>query len=150
MDRKVDGFSLIELITVIVILAIVLMVAMPMYREWIVKYRIESNTKDIYSFLQKMRHKAFVEKVKLDVELSSNSLCVKCDSSDNTCKGIYGKGYISCIDLFNGFSGNTVNISSRGTLNGGPIYYNKSNKAQYDCVRVSDVRIRMDKCNGSP
>jgi Tfp pilus assembly protein FimT len=131
-------------------MAIILSIAIPAFIKWINRYKIESDTKTVYSFIQEAREKAFAEKIKLDVELNGKSICYKCDSSDNNCTSAYGTGYIKCTNLNFALSGNPVNISTRGTLQGGPIYYNGQNDAQYDCVRVSDIRVKMEKCNGNP
>ena len=150
MDRKIKGFTLIELLVVIVVIAIIASIAIPDFLNWIKKYEIESDTKRIYAFLQEARAKAFAEKIKLDIILSGNKICMKCDSEDNDCKSLYATDNIKCIQLKYSFSGNTVNVSKRGTFYGGPIYYSLSNDASYDCVRVSDIRAKVEKCNGNP
>jgi len=151
MDRKINGFSLIELLVVIAIMTIILSIGIPNFFRWIERYRIETDTKNIYAFIQQARMKAFTEKIKLDIVLeNSNKLCVKCDNSNTDCKNKYGTNDIQCIDLKRPFSGNQINISKRGTLNGGPIYFSSQNDAEYDCVRVSDIRVKMEKCNGNP
>ncbi|GAB6071801.1 prepilin-type N-terminal cleavage/methylation domain-containing protein [Venenivibrio stagnispumantis] len=154
MDRKINGFSLIELLVVIAIMTIILSIGIPNFFRWIETYRIESDTKNIYAFIQQARMKAFTEKIKLDIVLENsntpNRLCLKCDSSDDDCKNEYGTNYIQCIDLKRPFNGNQVNISKRGTLNGGPVYFSSQNDSEYDCVRVSDIRVKMEKCNGNP
>ncbi len=147
MARKIKGFSLIELLVVIAVTAIILSIAIPQFFKWIKKYNIESDTKAIYAFLQDARAKAFAEKIKLDVVVNGNEVCMKCDTGDNDCISLYGTGNIKCIQLKNSFTGNTVNISKRGTFLGGPIYYPHGNEAQYDCIRVSDIRVKMEKCN---
>lgn len=150
MDRKVRAFTLIELLVVIAIIAIILSIAVPQFFKWVKKYNIESDTKMIYAFLQDVRAKAFAEKLKLDIIVSGNQICMKCDINDNDCKNIYGTNNIKCIQLKYSFSGSAINISKRGTFSGGTIYYPSANDAQYDCVKVSDIRARMEKCNGTP
>lgn len=149
MVRKIKGFTLLELLIVIAMMAVLLAIAIPAFSKWIKKYNIESDTKKIYALLQEARAKAFAEKIKLDAVISGNQICIKCDSNDNSCTSLYGNGNIKCAKLKYSFSGNTVNISKRGTMSGGPIYYNGSNDAQYDCVRVSDIRVKLEKCNGN-
>ena len=149
MDRKIKGFSLIELLVAIAIMAIALSIGIPSILNWIAKYRLEGDTQKIYAFLQEARAKAFAEKIKLDITLNGNQLCMKCDTNDTTCTNSYGTGSIRCITLHNTFSGNSINISKRGTFSGGSIYYPQENNAKYDCVIISDIRIKMEKCNGN-
>ena len=154
MDRKIKsnkGFTLIEVLIVVAILAIVLAIAIPSILGWIRKYNIESDTKKIYAFLQDARAKAFAEKIKLKVNLSGNQLCIQCDTSDTTCTSTYGTGNIECVGLKYNFSSSSsdIKVSKRGTFSGGSIYYPSSNSAQYDCVVISDIRIKLEKCNGS-
>jgi len=150
VDRKIKGFTLIELLTVVAVIAIILSIAIPHVTKWIRKYNIEGDTKTIYSLIQEVREKAFAEKIKLDITINGKNLCYKCDSTDANCTSIHGTGNIRCINLNLIFSGNTINVSKRGTLSGGPVYYPQSNDAQYDCIRVSDIRVKLEKCNGNP
>lgn len=150
MDRKIKSFTLIELLVVISIMTIILAIAIPNVLYWIKKYNIESSTNSIYAFLQEARAKAFVEKIKLNIKINGSNLCIVCDLDDNDCTNAYGKDNIKCIQLKYKFTGKIINISKRGTFSGGPIYYPSNNNAQYDCVRISDIRVKIEKCNGKP
>ncbi len=151
MDRKIKGFSLIELLVVVVIMIIILSIGIPGFLKWIVKYRIESDTTTIYSFLQDQRVKAFAEKINLNIDVLDNEICSKCDTNDSTCKSLYSTGNIKCEYLNYKFKANKkISISERGTFSRGTIYYPSKNDAKYDCVKVGNINIRMEKCNGTP
>ena len=53
--HKNSGFTLLELITVIVILGILTAVGIPSYLSWLPKYRLKSAARDLYSNLQLAR-----------------------------------------------------------------------------------------------
>lgn len=150
MDRKIKGFTLVELIVTIAIMAVVLAIFIPKLSKWVKQYNIEGDTKKIYAFLQDARAKAFTEKIKLDVTVNGKEVCMKCDPNDDGCKSSYGTDNIKCIELNFSFNGSAVNITKRGTFSGGPIYYPSPNDAKYDCITVSDIRVKMEKCNGTP
>ena len=63
MARKIKGFTLLELLIVIAMMAVLLAIAIPAFSKWVKKYNIESDTKKIYAFLQEARAKAFAEKI---------------------------------------------------------------------------------------
>jgi prepilin-type N-terminal cleavage/methylation domain-containing protein len=141
LARKIKGFSLIELLFVIVIMAIMFGIGVPKVIEWNKKFDIESKTKKIEVLVKEAKLKAFTEKKELTIEKnSSQDVCIK----ENT-------NYILCVKGTKDFKiNNTLNISKRGTATKATIYYYKSNKAKYDCVKASSILVKVDKCNGTP
>ncbi len=153
MTGNKKGFSVIELIIVIGIMAIIATMAIPEFTKWKTKYSIESDVKKIATFIQQARLKAFTEKIELDVVSSGSGkkICFKCDSGDNDCKTKYGTGNISCIELENVFTFSNFSISKRGTLNNRTISYAGEyiGDINYDCIALKSIRVRIGKLNAS-
>ena len=139
MVRKINGFSLTELIVVIAILSIVLVIAIPMFSKWRTRYYIESDIKNIYSLLEEGRVKAFTYKKDLTLVVNGKKACLK-ENSNN----------IKCIQLKNPFTG-SISISRRGTFNKTSIVYAGSSgiKPAYDCISVTYTRARLGVYDGT-
>ncbi|BAT72070.1 type IV fimbrial biogenesis protein FimT [Thermosulfidibacter takaii ABI70S6] len=75
------GFSLIELIIVIALLAILAGLAIPSYRHWISKNKAEKDLQALYSMLQLARSKAFTEKECCAVRVLSTKAEIYCNNS---------------------------------------------------------------------
>ncbi len=142
MVRKIKGFSLIELLVVIVIMAILLGIGIPMILGWIKKTKIREDTEKIYSLIQYGRQKAFTEKINMEVSLGDKEICLK--NSENGLN-------VKCVSLNHTWQTNkTITVSKRGILSNGTVYYSYENSSPYDCVKTSITSIKMDKCNGNP
>ncbi|WP_457643463.1 pilus assembly FimT family protein [Persephonella sp.] len=149
MVRKIKGFSLIEALIVVAIIAVLLAIAVPPLTKWRMAYNIESDMKKIQSTLQEARSKAFTEKIELSVDVSSNTICYRCQSTDSICVSKYGTGCIKTENLAYTYDSKTVNISKRGTFsNNTTIKYPTENPASFDCVVISNLRAKLEKCNG--
>ncbi len=130
------GISLIEVLITMAIIVILASVAIPNFGNWMKARKIEKETNRIYGFLQELRVKAFTKKQDFTLSLSNSSLCAQSGNSTY------------CIDLTLPFTMNgTISITKRGTFGNGRIYYPGANPAKYDCVILSGLRARMDKCN---
>ena len=151
MVRKItkeDGFTLIELIVVVSIMAIILMISIPFYTKWKTKMSVEGDTKKIYGVLQMFREKAFAEKKSYLIKLSGKVLYV-CDTNDcDLNSSIYKLNLNNEFDFIG--DNDRVSIDIRGTFHGSSVYAKNyaSADAQYDCVAVDDIRIRLGKFSG--
>ena len=140
MDRKMNrGMTLIELLIFMVIVSVMLGFAVLMYRDWRVKWSIESDAKDIYVFLQRARAMAFSQKKNLSVVASGNQVCIREGATD-----------IDCINLSNSFTG-SISITDRGIFSNSSIYYNGTVNVnpQYSCVVSVVTRVRLGVYDGS-
>lgn len=134
MDSK--GFTLIELMVTITVMAILIAIAVPSFNKWLSKYQIEADTKDIYALIQDSRAKAFSQKEDIVIVVNGNTTTIK--KSDGT--------IISSINTKTSFKSNTVNITKRGIISGGnsilPATISGLNP-QYNCIAISDLRARL-------
>lgn len=58
MVKRIDGFSLIELMVVIAILGILMSIAVPAFSEWIAGQRVRETAADIHTSLMRARNEA--------------------------------------------------------------------------------------------
>ncbi len=133
------GLSLIELLVLFLIVSVMLGFATLMYKDWRVRWSIESDTKDIYVFVQRARAMAFSQKISLSVIANGNQVCIN-DGTTN----------IDCINLDNPFNG-TITITDRGVFNNSSIVYNGFANAtpQYSCVVAAVTRVRLGVYDGT-
>ncbi len=133
------GITLIELLVIIVMIALLLSIAIPYYRDWRLRWSIESDAKDIYAFLQKARAIAFSQKRALTVIASGRRVCMNDGTAD-----------IDCINLNNSFTG-TISITDRGVFNNSSIYYNGTADVNpaYSCVVATLTRVRLGVYDGT-
>ncbi|WP_457624702.1 prepilin-type N-terminal cleavage/methylation domain-containing protein [Persephonella sp.] len=149
MDRKIKGLTVVELVVAVVILAIILAIAIPPFMGWLRKYNIEKDMKTIQATLQEARMRAFSEKIDLTVTVSGNQICYKCSTDDSNCISKYGTDCLKTVDLSYNYPSVNIEISKRGVFStANTIGYTSENSASYDCVKISNLRAVLEKCNG--
>jgi prepilin-type N-terminal cleavage/methylation domain-containing protein len=145
MDRKImiknQGFTIVELVLTMALIAVLLSFAVPTFKKQLLKYRIENDTKQIHALLQKVRSKAFTNKKSFTVTFENGA------SSDKTIVVKESSATIATLTLkteFNFASGTIITVDSRGTFSGSSIYATDYDKgAQYDCIAISDIRVAL-------
>ena len=165
--RKDTGFTIIELLVVICIIAIVLAITVPAYLTYIPTYRLNSAVEELQGSMQTARVKAIKE---------AASVCVSVNTGTETCTVFLDNGAgggtpnnkaqdgtettIKILTMPRGidiydvtFSGNVAQFNSRGLpTNTGSIRLRNGPQGRYRAVFVSIAgmpAIRTSKDNGS-
>ncbi len=141
--RKKEGFSLIELLIVISIMAILSYFGINYILSAMEKSKIEKDLKKMYGLLQEARIKAFSEKKEFSfsLDLTNKKACIK-----------EGTTEIKCVDLDdNNYSlDGSINIDKRGTFTNATIKYVGSVKnLAYNCIAVSTIRVKLGVLDGT-
>jgi len=142
MARKIDGYTLIEILVTLSIMGVLLALAVPSYTDWQMERQLTSDTKKVLSFLQEERSIAFT--TKQDIQFTITGTTNICDDMGN------------CLDTENAFIANPTNfsISSRGVFDTGYIRIQNDSLRQkyeprYSCVVLTTTRARLGKYDGS-
>ena len=85
--RKDKGFTLIEMMVVIAIMAIVSAIAIPNFYSYAAGMKLRSASRDLYSTLQNTRMKAIRQNTRWAVEFTASSYRVVDCGVDNVCGG---------------------------------------------------------------
>jgi prepilin-type N-terminal cleavage/methylation domain-containing protein len=143
---KRGGFTLVEVLIVIVILAILSYISITYIKGEIEKSKITTDIKTIYALLQEGREKAFSHKLEIDfvLDVANKKVCLK-DPTDGKiiiCKSLNSSDYSSTT--------NPIKIDKRGTFTNGTIYYTGSLKnLAYSCISISNLRVKMGVWDGN-
>ncbi len=158
MLKKASGVTLIELIVVITILTILLSLSTIAFNNYIVNYNTENEVKTLYADITGARMRAMIENRPYMVKFTSATSYVAAidingdedyDAGDIRVDK-YSKTHLK-YNLVWAFPGNTdrLILDNRGLVNvNGNIRVNSTNDAEYDCIAISNTRIKLGKWNG--
>jgi type IV fimbrial biogenesis protein FimT len=149
--KKNSGFTLIELMLVIVVIGIFIAIGVPNFMNWLPKYRLKSAVRDLYSNMQLAKMTAVKSNQNCTVTYSTDpdQYVLSGALSKTVVLGDYGSGI-----NFNGpgsetFAVATITFNSRGTSNAGYAYLSNSGNTGY--FRVSPLSsgvIKLQKWVG--
>jgi prepilin-type N-terminal cleavage/methylation domain-containing protein len=170
---KQDGFSLIELLTVMIILGIVAGLGTVSFTGWVRKYNLENQVKEIYADLQSVRLKAMDQNRSQFLTLAASRLrayedtspapwgdgnltvgsdaplCIwsrETEGSDPNCSGGTSLSFKDLKYPVTWNGSGTLDFNARGLGNSScTICIYSSVNPSYDCLVVSATRIRMGK-----
>lgn len=150
MERRIKGFTLIEMLAVLAILGVLLSIAVPAVGKWLKSASIKQDTLQLYSFIQKARFVSYTGRIYTQLyKKNDNMICLQCQNTDTYCKSMY-PGDIECFQ-----SNNTVILNNRiGISKVGyfekkdSIFINDTgNVARFNCIAISLIRVRLGKNN---
>lgn len=139
-----NGFSLVELLAVIAVMATLLSIATLQFNTYSRKTGIERQTREMYSDLMTVRSQAFFEKRDRAVKLDSTTFTVY-SSSLTTVTPVQQRTLKYSVTT----GSNTITFSSRGIINNiasiciEPV----GNPGAIDSLVLSTTRIQMGKRN---
>jgi prepilin-type N-terminal cleavage/methylation domain-containing protein len=149
------GFTLIEMLVIIAILAIAASIAIPVFSRWMPRYRLKSAATDLFSNMQLVRFGAIKQHTNSSITFSTSPHQYQYTHPTSgtlitVVLGDYGSGV-----YFHGPSGQTfstspITFNSRGLSNQGYAYLsNQNNSAFYRVGPLSSGVILLRKWNGS-
>jgi prepilin-type N-terminal cleavage/methylation domain-containing protein len=155
---KNSGFTIIELITVMAILGIMFGVSAIYARDWLERYQVEVQTKEMYADLMNARVCALQKNRVVFVTLSANQYAIYEDThsltdGDGTLQTASDRLVVRKPTRFPleprlGFGRTTFQIRTNGLVSlDGSIHFNSSVNTLYDCIVLFSTRIRMGKWN---
>jgi Tfp pilus assembly protein FimT len=148
--RNRSGFTLMQLVLVMVLLAIVTAAGGPNFLSWLPKYRLKSAARDLYSNLQLAKMSAVRANKKCRVQYFKNPDRYAIDLLNKNIRlSDYGSGI-----RFQGPNGQTVAVpvitfNSRGTSNSGYAYLTNSGKTAYYRVGpLTSGAVKLQRWSG--
>lgn len=163
---KKDGFSLIELLAVMIILGILASLGTVSFRGWVRKNEVESQVKEMYTDIMNARLTAMHRNTNHLITLSANqirgfedtngdgvgdnALCIwnrnKGDSIDGTCPNNQSLSYKNLTYPATWSGTATLEFNARGlSATNNTICVFSSHNPSYDCISISSTRIRLGK-----
>jgi type IV fimbrial biogenesis protein FimT len=156
LSHNAKGFSLIEVIVVMVILAIISALAAPSFSEWIEKYRVKSASRQLVTDLQLMKMKSISDKVQHRIRFinaSNQYMLERYDASApawvqfdivrdiaSSTNPYFAKG----VSFTQGLNGNNITFSPSGSANPfGTVIFTTGDQTRNVVVSMTG-RIRIE------
>ncbi len=148
--KRESGFTMIELLITMVILAILAGFAIPVFSSWLPGHRLKSAARDVFSNLQLAKLEAIKRNQDCDMDFSAGQYSIPC-LSKTVVFSDYGNGV-----TYQGPGGEasvpTITFNSRGLSpdNNGYVYLSNDRNSAYYKVGVPSASgvVQLQKWNG--
>lgn len=157
--RDIQGFSLIELIIVIAIIGVLFALAGIEFNNWIKRYNVESEIKEMYVDLMNTRARAMQRNRTHFIIFATNTYTVYEDTNpapdgDGTLQTGSDTQVASLSrtiqDTINWTGSGNISFDSRGLASpAGSLYLSTTSVPEYDCIVVYYTRLNLGKWSGS-
>jgi type IV fimbrial biogenesis protein FimT len=143
MARYTHGFTLIELMVTISVAAILLTIALPSYRSFVLNSRMSAQSNDFLSALQLARSEA----VKRGTQVSA---CKSANNTQCTTSGTWAQGWIVFVDgsTAGTVDGTDVVLRAFSTLSGNSTLAGSTNVADYVAYQANGATSLAVGANG--
>ena len=148
--QKRSGFTLVQLIVVIFLLAVLTAVGVPNFLTWLPKYRLKIAARDLYSNLQMAKMSAIRANKDCKVTYYKNPDRYRVDLLNKTIRlSDYRSGITFHGPKNQTFAVPAITFNSRGTSNSGYAYLTNSGyTAFYRVGPLTSGAIKLQKWNG--
>jgi len=156
---KNSGFSIMELIVVIAILSILTAIATITGRDWMERYKVASQTKEMYADLMNARASAMQRSRMFFVKLAANQYAIYEDTfpspegngTPDTGTGQDRPVTQKTLQYTLNAATTNVNFSTNGLASPDPttVWFTSTANPASDCITLSTTRILMGKYNGT-
>ncbi|MGC9194487.1 MAG: GspH/FimT family pseudopilin [Syntrophobacteraceae bacterium] len=150
-----SGFTLVELMVVIALIALLLTWGIPAYSTWQQKHTVESDVVQLFSDLQLARTNAYTTKTATGIWWNGNSYQIQEVAAGKTAPDNTGTQITGMVSPKNTISGSQVlTFDGRGfwdplnNATSATFYISPNLGATPNCVTVSLTRISLGKMNG--
>jgi prepilin-type N-terminal cleavage/methylation domain-containing protein len=159
--RSTSGFSLMELLITITIMALVIAISTLSFNTWQAKSKFEAQIRELFSDISEARTNAFTQKIGYRIEFQPSNYVMKSYSTENEPKNAgrtikdkklkYGLTLKTGSDLAVDITDHTVDFDSRGfaSKNFTVIVNPLTVDSALNCLVVFVTRTNMGKINGT-